>query len=86
MMTLEGVICPGCGAVYEGVSSLPADGACTSCGWENGVEPYRLFTLEEMCHCQCDYGGVRMDLFLTALLQSGLLESLHKELSGKVHG
>lgn len=78
MMTLQGVICPGCGAVYEGVSSLPEEGACV-CRWENGVEPYRLLTLEEMCHCKLEYDNVRMDLFLTALSQSGLVESLHKE-------
>ena len=65
-MVKNTIICPGCGKVYKDISSLPADGVCV-CSYENGLPPYRLLTLGEMCDDDMEYDTVRMDLFLTSL-------------------
>lgn len=57
-------VCPGCGfignvgAVYE---------SCPKCEWENGVEPYRLLTLDELVK---DGDGIYNDICMSAFLIS----------------
>jgi hypothetical protein len=66
---VEGVnlICPGCG--WVGLLHETNEGACPDCGYENGSNPYRLLTLQEMRRCEgADWNDVDMSAFLGAVL------------------
>jgi hypothetical protein len=71
---LDTVICPGCG--WSGsVQQLSTDimvGSCPNCEYENGAEPYRLLTIEELIGTEfedTEYHDVRFDLFLKSLFK-----------------
>lgn len=63
------IICPGCGLILS--KRKLKKGACPSCGWENGVPPYRLLTIGEWIENKNDTGCLNPDLsrFLTSLFQ-----------------
>lgn len=63
---LDIVVCPGCGW-YGADHELSEDNTCPQCGYENGVPPYRLFTLKEMLDREEEYNDVRMDRFLASV-------------------
>lgn len=62
------IICPGCG--WTGTNELlNQEGGCPDCSYENGLPPYRLFTLSEMLEGDAIYDEVMMDLFLKSLFK-----------------
>lgn len=61
------IICPGCGWTGT-VETLSGWGACPKCGYENGLEPYRLLTLSEMlADDEGEYNDACVGLFLKSL-------------------
>lgn len=61
------IICPGCG--WVGRDEELHEGACPSCGYENGLPPYRLLTLSKMLNDEGVYTDAYLDLFLKSLLK-----------------
>lgn len=59
------VICPGCG--WSGAIAELKHDVCPTCGYENGIDPYRLLTLREILTDYEKYDDVCMKLFLEAV-------------------
>lgn len=68
MPDMSVVICPYC-AWKGSIDQLGGFGDCPECGYENGIDPYRLLTLTELLQDSwTDFNDVRMGEFLTAIL------------------
>ena len=64
-MNLNVIVCPGCGW-----TSYMRPTSCPDCDYESVTEPLGLLTLAEMIvDDECEYGDVRMDLFLSAVFR-----------------
>jgi len=68
MMTdpYDQVICPGCGWIGV-LAGLGENDDCPTCGYENGIDPYRLLTLREILTDYGEYNDVGLKLFLEAV-------------------
>lgn len=66
---LEMIICPGCGWIgkKEDLKLFAESGICPICNYENGLEPFRLLTIQEILADDTEYNDVRLDLFLRTL-------------------
>lgn len=66
------VICPGCAKVWDNLEKFKQDakdGECPECAYENGIEPYRLLTIEELAKDESDkFNDVALGKFLKTIL------------------
>ncbi len=62
------IICPGC-AWTGTIETLGKYGQCPECGYENGADPNRLLTIDEIEASEGEFNNVLLGPFLHAFLE-----------------